>query len=129
LVSTLGTTNGTRALNFWKESYLIARELSTLAVRVFSTPANSVPSERAFSIRNLIQDDKRASLSDETADKLTFVHINHRVLDRIIDPAQIKAWIQMSDEELGETERHYFDSPAGAPAWFTGHGEEAERLE
>jgi hypothetical protein len=48
-------------LDFWTEMKPLVLELSILALRLFSTPANSVPSERSFSVRNLIQDRKRSS--------------------------------------------------------------------
>jgi hypothetical protein len=107
-----------KPLAFWKEMTISSPELGHLAIRVFSTPACSVPSERAFSIRNLIQDKKRNSLSDISADMLTFIHINQRVLDRQINPEQLHSWIELSLEELSHYELDYLYEPIGEPDWF-----------
>ena len=54
--------------------------MAAFAVRLFSTPANSVPSEQSFSIQNLLLDKKRNLLHPETVNKLSYIHMNTRVL-------------------------------------------------
>jgi hypothetical protein len=71
------------AVGFWVEMKPLARELSLLALRLFHTPANSVPSERSFSVRNLIQDKKRSCLSPEAADKLSHNHVLRQIIFHI----------------------------------------------
>src|SRR5205814_9935992 len=55
---------------FWAMQAGHARSLGLLAQRISQTPANSVPSERAFSIQNLIHSKQRNCLSSERANKL-----------------------------------------------------------
>jgi hypothetical protein len=47
--------------------------LSELALRLFHTPANSVPSVRSFSTRNLVQNVKRNSLHSAVLDKVSYI--------------------------------------------------------
>jgi hAT family C-terminal dimerisation region len=56
--------------------------LKPLALRIWSTPANSVPSERAFSAQNFIHTKLRNSLHPNRVDKLVFIDMNSRVLKR-----------------------------------------------
>ncbi len=65
---------------FWAMQAGHARSLGLLAQRISQTPANSVPSERAFSIQNLIHSKQRNRLSPERANKLTYMYMNSRVL-------------------------------------------------
>jgi hypothetical protein len=58
------------------------RVLAQLIVRIFKAIANSVASERAFSAINLIYTKLRGRLGIEKANKLIFIYINQRVLDR-----------------------------------------------
>jgi hypothetical protein len=50
---------------------------------LISTPATSIPSEWVFSILNLIYNKLRNRLSKECVDKLQYIYINKRVLQRI----------------------------------------------
>ncbi|KAA8893613.1 hypothetical protein FN846DRAFT_978166 [Sphaerosporella brunnea] len=43
--------------------------LAQVALRLFHTPSNSVPSERSFSTR-------------QKADRLAYIHVNMRILER-----------------------------------------------
>jgi hypothetical protein len=61
---------------------IFAPQLSSLSLRVFHALANSVPSERAFSSRNLVHNALRNRLGPERADQLCFIHINRRILHR-----------------------------------------------
>ena len=58
-------------------------KLATLAVRIFGTIANSVPSERSFSAVNFLHSKARNRLIPANADKLAFIYMNKRVLERI----------------------------------------------
>ncbi|KAA8912050.1 hypothetical protein FN846DRAFT_934058 [Sphaerosporella brunnea] len=57
-------------------------ELAQVSLRIFHTLSNSVPSERSFSTRNLIQDKKRNRLGAQTADRLAYIHVNMCILER-----------------------------------------------
>ncbi|KAA8894409.1 hypothetical protein FN846DRAFT_786419 [Sphaerosporella brunnea] len=57
-------------------------ELAQVALHIFHTLSNSVPSERSFPIRNLIHDKKRNRLGAQTADKLAYIQVNMRILER-----------------------------------------------
>jgi hAT family C-terminal dimerisation region len=54
--------------------------LGQIALRLFSTPANSVPSERSFSTQNLIHNKTRRALRSDKVNKLTYIYINTRIL-------------------------------------------------
>jgi hypothetical protein len=72
---------------FWK-SYLHNEThwvLAQLVVRIFEAIANSVASERAFLAMNLIHSKLRNRLGVEKANKLIFIYMNQRVLDRNSD--------------------------------------------
>jgi hAT family C-terminal dimerisation region len=58
-----GFKDNTPLLLFWQLSFVNAKLLSELAMRLFETPSNSVPSERAFSAMNLTATKKRNRLS------------------------------------------------------------------
>ena len=53
-------------------------QLAPLAVRLFSSITNSVPSERAFSVMNYIHNRYRNRLTAENAEMLIFVFMNWR---------------------------------------------------
>ena len=73
------TTNPSR---FWDFSRIHSPHLAELAMRLFNCPATSVPCERAFSTMNLTHTKHRNRLSVEKVDRLCFVHINRKILDR-----------------------------------------------
>jgi hypothetical protein len=56
-------------------------DLGKLAVRIFTTPANSVPSEQAFSIQNAFHTKTRNRLSSVKVDKMTYIQRNARAID------------------------------------------------
>jgi hypothetical protein len=68
---------------FWNSATSLAPTIGPIAIRLISTPATSVPSERAFSILNLVHTKLRNRLSNERVDKLQYIYINERVLRRI----------------------------------------------
>lgn len=106
--------------DFWLFASLRSRYLAPLCLRIFNAPCNSVPSERAFSIQNIIHSKIRNQLSSAKVDKLTYIYMNSRVLglkSPTLDPsskAQIKQMprspydlseeqmVQMEDELLEE---------------------------
>jgi Protein of unknown function (DUF 659)/hAT family C-terminal dimerisation region len=68
---------------FWHSASSHTQFLGQLAFRLFSLPVNSVASEQAFSIQNLIHSKIRSALQSERVDKLTYTYINGRVLYNI----------------------------------------------
>lgn len=86
---------------YWAQIYAsgFAPELSELAMRVFQTPANSVPSERSFSTQNLVHDRKRNSLDPGRVNKLVFIHVNKRVLDRHSEGNHVRNWIALEEQD------------------------------
>jgi hAT family C-terminal dimerisation region len=68
---------------FWNSATILAPTIGPIAIRLMSTPATSVPSERAFSILNLVHNKLRNRLSTERVDKLQYIYINERVLRKI----------------------------------------------
>lgn len=88
-----------RPLLFWALIAPFAPKSSHLALRIFKTPANSVPSERAFSSHNLIHDKKRNRLQSDRVDKLVFIHKNTQVLEK----ASL-GWASLSEKKMVEVE-------------------------
>jgi len=80
---------------FWHAAMVHSTVLGKLGYRLFSTPCNSVASERAFSIQNLIHTKSRNQLKSETTNKLTYIYTNGRILDQFEElfllPESIKA--------------------------------------
>jgi hypothetical protein len=79
--------------------------LARLAVRVFEAIANSVTSERAFSTMNLIHSKLRSKIGAEKANKLIYIYMNQRVLDRnnslfLWDPLEKTAEEQVQLEDI-----------------------------
>jgi hypothetical protein len=64
---------------FWISALLRATALAKLDNRIFQCPANSVPSERAFSTQNFIHNKIRNRLNPEHVDKLIYIYMNSRV--------------------------------------------------
>jgi len=67
---------------FWHATMSHTMLIGKLGDRLFSTPCNSVASERAFSIQNLIHTKSRNQLKSETTNKLTYVYTNGRSLEQ-----------------------------------------------
>ena len=86
-------------MEYWRLASAYAPDLATFALRIFNTPPNSVPSERAFSTMKLNSGKFRATMALERLDKLCFIHINRRTLDR----DEIKG-IKRHYHQLTETE-------------------------
>ena len=66
----------------WELAGNYAPELSQLAIRLWLCPANSMPSERAFSVANYVQDRFRSNLSTERTSDLIYVYMNTGTLRR-----------------------------------------------
>jgi hAT family C-terminal dimerisation region len=90
-----GFQDSTPALLFWQLSHVNAKLLSEIAMRLFETPANSVPSERAFSAMDITATKKRNRLSVEKLNKLCYVYMNSRALSH-----PHKGLIHLSDNDL-----------------------------
>jgi len=87
-------------LEFWEFAKGCgSRFLAQFAIRVFSTPANSVPCERAFSAQNHIHTKECNALDPERVNKLTYVYMNYRVLKK-----GARSPFSMSEEEEVELE-------------------------
>ncbi|XP_059208582.1 E3 SUMO-protein ligase ZBED1-like [Centropristis striata] len=67
-------------LSWWKVNASRYPTLARLAKSFLSIPATSTPSERLFSAAGNIASKRRASLSAEHVDMLTFLHCNHHLL-------------------------------------------------
>jgi hypothetical protein len=65
---------------FWFSIKDEAPVLAQLVIRILTTIANSVPSERAFSTMKLQHTKLRNRLVPSRVDKLVFIHINQRIL-------------------------------------------------
>lgn len=83
---------------FWLLYYDTAKPLAELATRLIKTTANSVPSERAFSSMKAIHSTTRNRLTAERVNKLLFININTKVLNRARRITNIKKDGDMADE-------------------------------
>ncbi|RKF82589.1 hypothetical protein GcM1_170012 [Golovinomyces cichoracearum] len=72
-----------RQLLFWKSIRHYCPELSKLSITLLTTTANSVASERSFSIMNLLQNRLRSRMGVETMDRLCCIYINCRSLRKL----------------------------------------------
>jgi hypothetical protein len=84
-------------IQFWRLASAYAPELADFALRLFHTPPNPVPSERAISTMNLNFGNTNSKLKLETLDKLYFIHINRRILDR--KSGEKKSFHELTEEE------------------------------
>ena len=82
-----------------------AKVLSPLALRIFSTPSNSVPSERAFSVMNFLHSKARNRLESERVDKLTYIYINTRIFHRVNNEGFVFDIYELIEEEEVEFEQ------------------------
>jgi hypothetical protein len=94
------TGEGMKAFDFWLRLSNTDLALAKLAIRVFSTLANSVPSERSFSATNFLHNKVRNRLSAERANRCAFIYINDRVLERLKPSEGSKRVIQSRWEEV-----------------------------
>jgi len=102
-------------LGFWAELRFWAPELGALAMRIFNTPATSVPSKRAFSTQNIIHDKKRSTLSQSSTNMLSYIHVNRRLLDR--KKYEIRTWYEREDSELALLEMQMIADTEDRPSW------------
>ena len=94
---------GKGAREFWISTINRSKALSILCNLLFSTPANSVPSERVFSTQNYIHTKTRNSLKPDRVDKLTYIYMNTRVFDgkkQVLTADEEEQW----EEEMVETD-------------------------
>lgn len=67
-------------LSWWENNAARYPHLAQLAKTLLCVPATSTPSERLFSAAGNIASKKRASLSPDHVDMLTFLHCNKELL-------------------------------------------------
>ena len=82
-----------------------AKVLGPLALRIFSTPSNLVPSERAFSVMNFLYSKARNRLESERVDKLTYTYINTHIFRRINTEGPVFDIYELTEEEEVELEQ------------------------
>ena len=77
-------------------------------------PGNSVPGERAWSIQNLIQNKSRSQLKEINVDRLLYIYMNERILQRPTGPKEKKLpythGLQVTDEQLIQLEDNLMNS-------------------
>ncbi|XP_057497393.1 uncharacterized protein LOC130782121 [Actinidia eriantha] len=81
------------ALSWWHLYGGVAPELFSLALKVLSQSVNTSCAERCWSTYSYIHTVKRNKLNVDRAEKLVFVHYNHRLLSRYRDDYEkFKNW-------------------------------------
>ena|SRR5437762_1308397 len=83
---------------FWEGQSSHTQILGDLGYHIFSTPANSVPSERSFSAQNFIHTKTRNALHTDQVDKLIYTYMNSRILSRL--EAAEKKSIDVSHQQV-----------------------------
>jgi hypothetical protein len=83
---------------FWEGQSSHTQILGDLGYRIFSTPANSVPSERSFSAQNFIHTKTRNALHTDRVDKLIYTYMNSRILSKL--EAAEKKSINLSHQQV-----------------------------
>jgi len=89
---------------FWELAMGDTVLLSRIACRIFSTPVNSVASERAFSIQNLIHTKTRNRLHSAKADKLAYIYTNARILHRFDGKVSLESFLSKEVNSLSDNE-------------------------
>ena len=89
---------------FWDLAMGDTHFLSRIASRIFSTPVNSVASERAFSVRNVIHTKTRNRLHSAKADKLAYLYTNARVLARLDGKVSLDSFYSKNVDSLSNDE-------------------------
>ena len=84
---------------FWSYSKSFALVLSTIALQVVKIPGNSVLAKRSWSIMNLILSKTRNSIKSDNVDKLMYIHMNERALNR---PFDLKSKLQYAGLDFDE---------------------------
>ena len=84
---------------FWNFCKHFALILSKLARKVMMLPGNSVLAERSWSVMNLIMNKTRNSMASINVDKLMFIYLNERTLNR---PKEIKRKLQFAGIDIEE---------------------------
>lgn len=76
---------GADPLQWWRENESRFPVLAFLAKRYLCIPASSAPSERLFSKLNIVVSKRRARLSAERSEQLTFLETNFHLLKSLND--------------------------------------------
>lgn len=71
-------------LLWWKDHESTFPRLACLAKYILSVPATSVPSERAFSLKGIIWNEKKSALTPAKLDKTLFIHENYDLIQSIV---------------------------------------------
>jgi hypothetical protein len=90
--------------DFWDLAAVYASTLAFIARRLLRTTSNSVPCERAFSTMKLNHTCDRNRLSGTMIDKLCFIYINKKVLDKEGRDARITHIADLKEAEEVELE-------------------------
>ena len=88
---------------FWQRNRYRAKELAAFALRLFNTPANSVPNKRSFSTINYIVHKNRIKLSTERSDQSIYIYMNQRALRKAYEMGS-KSWANLSDNDAIDIE-------------------------
>jgi hypothetical protein len=92
--------------------------LAKLATRVFHTLANEVPSERVFSAMKTLHSKTRNRLTEERVDKLLFIQINLRTLNRKERKPQPQDEFQGNGTDESDSEDETDRSPYQIVPWI-----------
>ena len=85
---------------FWQRNRHRAPELATFALRVFNTPASSVPSERSFSAMNYVLHKNHTRMEMERSNQCVYIYMNQRTLRRGIDAGPARSWATIDDSDV-----------------------------
>jgi Protein of unknown function (DUF 659)/hAT family C-terminal dimerisation region len=96
---------------FWLLYCDAARPLAEFAMRISKATANSVPSERAFSSMKAVHSLTRNRLTPERVNKLLFITVNTKILNRGKKMDVEEDWTEDATEDVLESELPYVLGP------------------
>jgi len=85
---------------FWELAAGLITFLSQIAIRIFSTPVNSVASEHAFSVQNLIHTKICDRLHSAQADKLVYMYTNSWILSKFDGQLDVEGFFSKNANDL-----------------------------
>lgn len=87
---------------WWQYAHFGCYKLAILAIRIFSTPANSVLNKQAFSIINYLLNKFRAKSLVNSVDKSIYIYMNQRILRWVVN--EFKVLSDLFEDEFADLE-------------------------
>src|SRR6266487_4153473 len=86
-------------ITYWTTYLGDHKVLASFAIRLFELICNAVPSERAWSVMNLIQTPIRSNLSSDKSTKMAYIYMNQRQLDKLGSKLSYSTMADIEEEQ------------------------------